>query len=176
MKTFCALFLFLFATLPSLTWSATIPNADTPLFYLVATSPASVNLLPLRKTAGGGGYASLLGSGAPAEFYFWQGQLALYDPSGFYRPFIDTHEDANGCQKFGALGYSGGSNTNKCASFGGFQLQSNTQDSQLGAQLVFNYVGGFYSCTSGSQVWYKINPDDGPTGCQPIILYTVPVY
>ncbi|PPQ97682.1 hypothetical protein CVT26_001865 [Gymnopilus dilepis] len=175
MQPFASISLLLFATLSSLVSAATIPNADTPLFYLVASSPASVNLLPLRRTSSGGGYASLLGSGAPAQLYFYQGQLVLNDPSGFYRSFIDTHQDANGCQKFGALGFLQ-SNTNKCASFGGFQLQSNNLDSQLGAQLVVNYVGGFYSCNGGSQVSYKIDPESGPSNCQPINLYTVPVY
>ncbi|KAF8183651.1 hypothetical protein BJ912DRAFT_1061213 [Pholiota molesta] len=52
---------------------------------------------------------------------------------------------------------------------------SNGQNSQLGAELVFNFVGGFYSCNSGQEVWYKINSSDGPTGCDAIHLWTVPV-
>ncbi|KDR71544.1 hypothetical protein GALMADRAFT_213838 [Galerina marginata CBS 339.88] len=178
MKNLFTSALLLLSTFTVLVWSATIPNADTPLFYLVASSPSSVNLLPLRMTSGGGGgLASFLGSGTPALFYFWQGQLTAIDPSGStYRPLIDSHQDANGCQNFGALAFVQGGSTNKCASYSSFQLQSNNQDSQLGAQLVFNYVGGFYACSSGQEVWYKINESDGPSGCQPVNLYTVPAY
>jgi len=172
--------LFLLSALPALVWSATVPNADTPLFYLVSTSASSPNLLPLRMPGGGGGgSASLLGSGTPALFYFWQGQLTVYDPNGNtfpYRPLINTVQVATGCTNFGALDFVEGTSTNKCASYSSFQLQSNQQDSQLGAELVFNYVGGFYACNSGSEVWYKINSSDGPSNCVPIHLYTVPAY
>ena len=80
--------------------------------------------------------------------------------------------------------------------FNSFQIQSDTENSQLGAQLVFNYVGSFYACGSGQdvgvdvqfvvcivfaddlfQVWYQADATDGPPGlqCSPINLYTVPV-
>ena len=81
--------------------------------------------------------------------------------------------------------------------FNSFQIQSDTENSQLGAQLVFNYVGSFYACGSGHdvgvdvqfvlcrifiddffQVWYQASPTSGPAGlqCVPISLYTVPLY
>uniref|UniRef100_A0A8H7XP81 Uncharacterized protein n=1 Tax=Psilocybe cubensis TaxID=181762 RepID=A0A8H7XP81_PSICU len=128
---------------------------------------------------GGGGPASLLGSGTPARFYFYQGELAVHDPddSSFpYRLLINTIPAAGGCTNFGALHFVQGTSTNKCASYESFQLQSNQQDSQLGAELVFNFTGGFYVCNSGAEVWYKINSGDGPSDCVPIRLYTVPVY
>lgn len=106
---------------------------------------------------GGGGSASLLGSGTPALFYFYQGQLTVYDPNGNsfpYRPLINTVQGASGCGNFGALQFVQGTSTNKCASYSSFQLQSNQQDSQLGAELVFNYVGGFYACNSGVEVCF----------------------
>ena len=33
-----------------------------------------------------------------------------------------------------------------------FSIQSDTENSQLGAQLSFNSVGGFYACGSGQDV------------------------
>ena len=36
--------------------------------------------------------------------------------------------------------------------FNTFGIQSDTENSQLGAQLTFNYVGGFYACGSGQDV------------------------
>lgn len=104
---------------------------------------------------GGGGSASLIGSGTPALFYFYQGQLTVYDPNGNsfpYRPLINTVPAASGCSNFGALQFVQGTSTNKCASYSSFQLQSNQQDSQLGAELVFNFTGGFYACNGGAEV------------------------
>ncbi len=81
--------------------------------------------------------------------------------------------------------------------YNSFQIQSDTENSQLGAQLTFNYVGGFYACGSGKdvgvdiqlvvcriftnkcfQVWYQASPTSGPPGlqCSPIALWTVPLY
>jgi len=105
--------------------------------------------------ASGGGSASLVCSGVLARFYFSQGTLAIYDPNGNnlpYRPLINTLPGPNGCQTFGALTFVQGSSTNKCGSFNTFQIQSNSQDSQLGSELVFNFVGGFYACNGGQEV------------------------
>jgi hypothetical protein len=170
----CYAILATIATCPILTWSLTIPNADTPVFYLVSSSTSSSNLLvskvhalihfatafssvfqPLRMNSAGSGSASLLGSGPPAQFYFYQGQLTVYDPNGNifpYRPLINSAQISTGCETFGALVFVQGSSTNKCARSTSFQIQSNGQDSQLGAELVFNFVGGFYSCNSGQEV------------------------
>jgi hypothetical protein len=103
-------------------------------------------------SSGGGGFASLLGWGPPALFYFYQGALTVSDGTQSYRSLINTMQDANGCQKFGALAFIQGTSTNKCASYSSFQIQSTGQNSQLGAELVFNYVGGFYACSSGQEV------------------------
>lgn len=103
-------------------------------------------------SGGGGGLASLLGGGPPALFYFYQGALTVSDGTQTYRPLINTVQDANGCQNFGALAFVQGTSTNKCASYSSFQIQSDGQNGQLGAELVFNYVGGFYACSSGQEV------------------------
>ena len=111
-------------------------------------------LQPLRLAAGSGnGVASLTGTGAIGQFYFYQGRLTAYDPTTPYIPLINTLQtDVSTCAKSGALVFVQGSSTNKCASYSSFQIQSDTQNSQLGAQLVFNYVGGFYSCSNGQEV------------------------
>ncbi|KAF5319601.1 hypothetical protein D9619_008356 [Psilocybe cf. subviscida] len=160
----------------------TIPGASTPAFYLVSSSTtASANLLPLRMATGSGnGDPTLTGTGAPAIFYFYQGQLKVYDVAGGnqnpFRPLINTIQTGAGsCANHGALVFVQGSSTNKCASYNSFQIQSNNQNSQLGAKLVFNFVGGFFSCNNGQQVYYKINVNDGPSGCVPIDLNTVAV-
>ncbi|KAF4622068.1 hypothetical protein D9613_009581 [Agrocybe pediades] len=145
------------AALTSLAQAVTVPNPDTPLFYLVSTGSTSANndLLPLRMNPSGPGTASLTGSGIPARFYFAQGKLTIYDPDNNtfpYRPLINTLPGADGCQTFGALTFVQGTSTNKCASYNTFLIQSNAEDSQLGSELVFDSVGGFYACGGGQEV------------------------
>ena len=55
------------------------------------------------------------------------------------------------CSTYGQLGFAG-STSDKCALRDTFGIQSNTENSQLGAKLVFNSVGGFYACGSGLDV------------------------
>jgi hypothetical protein len=150
---------------------------------------------PLRLNGGAGGYSSLTGSGPIGRFYFQSGKLVALDPAGTtnnYRTLIGPILGST-CSTYGALGFTQGSSSNKCALYDNFQIQSNTENSQLGAKLVFNYQGGFYACTASKdvsqsfrqsttssviknfQVWFKLNPADGPSGCSPIDLYTVPV-
>ncbi|CAA7266672.1 unnamed protein product [Cyclocybe aegerita] len=169
------------AALLSGTVSVVLPGADTPLFYLVASSPsASANLLPLRIEGGTNGYSTLTGSSPIGQFYFYQGRLRAHDPDGstvlqYYMPFLSSQLTSTGCTTYGGIKFIPGPSTNKCGRYEYFQIQSNTENSQLGAKLVFNYVGGFYACGSGQDVWYKVDAADGPTECSPIELYTVPV-
>ena len=113
-------------------------------------------LQPVRMSSAGSGYASLTGTGVPAQFYFYQGRLTIYDPNNNtlpYLPLINSFQNnVASCDTFGALVFVQGGSTNKCAKYSSFQIQSNGQNSQLGAELVFNYVGGFYSCSSGQEV------------------------
>jgi len=162
---------------PLLAVSVRIPNADTPLFYLVSSSQnAASNLLPVRINPSGGGDASLTGSGPPAQFYFFQGALTARDASGTtYRPYVNSIQGASGCSAGGAFGFVQGTSTNKCTQYTSFQIQSDQENSQLGANLVFNYVGGFYACGSGQNVFYEKNAADVPSGCSAVTLNTVPV-
>ncbi|KIM36402.1 hypothetical protein M413DRAFT_449125 [Hebeloma cylindrosporum] len=157
---------------------ATVPGADTPEFYLVASSTESeTNLLPLRLSGGSNGYTSLTGTGPIGVFYFYQGKFVGAEPStpAVSSPaLIGAIPISSGCTTYGPLGFSG-SSTDKCALRDSFAIQSNAENSQLGAKLVFNYEGGFYACGSGLDVWYKAAPEDGPTGCSAVDLYTVPV-
>ncbi|EDR03468.1 GPI-anchored small secreted protein [Laccaria bicolor S238N-H82] len=167
--------LALLAALPSLVSAIVPPGASTPLFYLVSSSStSSANLLPVHLD---GTLSPSSSSSPPAQFYFSQGSLyALSSPTSSppYRVLLSLSPISTGCTTYGGLGFVQGSSSNKCASYSGFQIQSNTQNSQLGAQLVVNFQGGFYEC-SGSTVVYKVNPGDGPSGCTPVSLYTVPV-
>lgn len=161
------------------TLSVTVPGADTAVFYLSSTSSmASSNLLPLRIASGAGGFASLAGGGAIGQFYFIQGRLAVLDPAGSsntYHPFISSISTSSGCSTFGPLGFTQQSKTGACALYDSFQIQSDTESSQLGAKLVFNYQGGFYSCSASQDIWYKVSPVDGPSDCSEVDLYTIPV-
>ncbi|KAF9451175.1 hypothetical protein P691DRAFT_663774 [Macrolepiota fuliginosa MF-IS2] len=163
----------------TIVYAVKIPNADTPLFYLVASSSdQSNNLLSVRLATTGGGPATLLGSGPFPKWYFWQGSLVIVDPSGGsnpWRPLINTSLTGNGCSKSGALSFVLGSSTNKCAKYGSFQIQSFSENSQLGAKLVVDYTGGFYACGSNKDIYYKVSTNDGPSNCNPVDLYTVPV-
>lgn len=53
---------------------------------------------------------------------------------------------STGCSTYGQFGFTSGSSSNKCALYNTFSIQSNSQNSQLGAKLSFNGVGGFYTC------------------------------
>ncbi|KAJ3502687.1 hypothetical protein NLJ89_g8770 [Agrocybe chaxingu] len=145
--------------------SVVLPGADTPLFYLVASSPvSSANLLPLRINGSSFGYSALSGSGPIGQFYFQQGRLRGHDTAGstalqYFMPLISSQLTSTGCTTYGPLGFFPGPSTNKCARYEYFGIQSNIENSQLGAKLV----------------WYKVDAADGPTECSPIELYTVPV-
>ncbi|KAF8326952.1 hypothetical protein F5887DRAFT_230113 [Amanita rubescens] len=169
------------AVLASFAGAVRVPNADTPSFYFVASSAATgPNLLPLRTSGGAGGYATLTGSGPIGVFYFYQGVLTAAAAPGSTsttRALIGAIPLSTGCTTYGPLGFAG-SSSDKCAKYSSFQIQSDTENSQLGAQLTFNYVGGFYACGSGKDVWYQASPTSGPPGltCTPIALWTVPLY
>jgi len=160
--------------------SLVVPGASTPVFYLVAstTNDPAANLLPLRVATATGGTSSLTGSGPIGQFYFFQGNFVLLDPtqSSTSRGNIGSVPLNSGCSPFGPLGFFG-STSDKCTAFATFGIQSNSQNSQLGAFLEFNFVGGFYACGSSQDVWYIQNPANSPPGltCSPISLYTVPV-
>ncbi len=64
---------------------------------------------------------------------------------------------STGCSTYGQLGFVTGSSSDKCAKYNSFQIQSDTENSQLGAQLTFNYVGGFYACGSGKDVGVDVH-------------------
>lgn len=152
------------------------PGASTPLFYLVASSKngGSGNLLvsthlnssphsltstikkPLRTNGGAGGYATLTGSGPIGQFYFSQGTLYTLpqQPNSIspQRALIGSILGSTGCSNYGSLGFTEGSSSNKCARYNTFNIQSNQENSQLGARLSFNFVGQFYACGSGEDV------------------------
>ncbi|KIM36401.1 hypothetical protein M413DRAFT_449124 [Hebeloma cylindrosporum] len=163
---------------PTIEQRARVPGADTPEFYLVSSSQSTqANLLPLRLSGGSNGYASLTGSGPIGVYYFYQGKFVgaqISTPALSSPALIGAIPISSGCSTYGPLGFAG-SSSDKCAIRDTFGIQSNTENSQLGAKLVFNSVGGFYACGSGLDVWYKVAAGDGPTGCSPIDLYTVPV-
>ncbi|KIJ97822.1 hypothetical protein K443DRAFT_681255 [Laccaria amethystina LaAM-08-1] len=173
--------LALLASLLTAASAIVVPGASTPLFYLVASSSSSsANLLPVLLSGTLGTPSS---TNAAAQFYFSQGSFfalssssgspPTFSPSPPYKVYYNS-VPASDCTTFGQLSFIQGSTTNKCAQFTGFGLQSDTENSQLGAQLVVNSVGGFYLC-AGNAVYYKLNPTDGPSGCSPVSLYTVPV-
>jgi hypothetical protein len=70
------------------------------------------------------------------------------------RPLIGSVLGSTGCSSYGQLGFVEGSSSNKCAKYNTFNIQSDPENSQLGARLTFNFVGGFYSCGSGQDVSY----------------------
>jgi len=107
------------------------------------------------------------------------------------RPLIGAIPSSTGCTSYGPLGFTQGSSSDKCAKYDSFYIQS---ESQLGALLSLNFLGGFYACgsnqdvsrilTFGSQpgfilnkVWYLTSSSNIPSNiiCNPISLWTVPV-
>ncbi|PPR01771.1 hypothetical protein CVT24_001811 [Panaeolus cyanescens] len=168
---------------PQLTAAVVLPNADTPLFHLVASSSSSTNLLAVRLQSGTGypgGEATLLGGGQPAKFYFRQGQLVVHYPGidprlgpSYLRPYVNSIQDGAGCPNFGSFGFVQSVSSNKCTKYSTFQILSNDENSQLGSELVFNYKGGFYSCSGGQQIYYKDTPSRPPNNCERVRLWTV---
>ncbi|KAF8328745.1 hypothetical protein F5887DRAFT_1006844 [Amanita rubescens] len=140
------------AALVSLAGAVVVPGASTPSFYLVASTNATTgaNLLPLRTTGGANGYATLTGNGPIGVFYFYQGALTAASGSTTEKALIAAIP-ASDCTTYGQLGFAQ-STSDKCALFNTFSIQSDTENSQLGAQLSFNSVGGFYACGSGQDV------------------------
>ena len=109
---------------------------------------------PLRLSGGTNGYAALTGSGPIGVFYFYQGQFVgaeTSNPSLSSPALIGAIPTSGGCSTYGQLGFTS-SSSDKCSLRNTFGIQSDTENSQLGAQLVFNYVGGFYACGSGLDV------------------------
>ena len=66
---------------------------------------------------------------------------------------------SSGCTAYGALGFTSGSSSNKCVLYNPFTIQSDTENSQLGAELVFDGTGGFYACGSGQDVSVEKSTD-----------------
>ncbi|KAF8889418.1 hypothetical protein CPB84DRAFT_1849367 [Gymnopilus junonius] len=166
-------FTFALISLATCVSSVTLPGASSPLFYLVVSSSSSTtNLAPLRLDA------TLTGTTPVVQFYFnSQGLLSLIDPTTNtnYNAIVNSGFNGNDCSPDGAIVFVQGSSSNKCSRTQGFEIQSDTEDSQLGSQLVFNFVGGFYACGNDQAVWYEANATDAPSGCLPISLYTIPV-
>ena len=107
----------------------------------------------MRSSEGTEGTLSLGGNGAIQEFYFYQGALVTTGstPNNEVRVLITSQPSPQGCTTYGQLGYST-SQSSYCAEYNGFEIQSDIHNSQLGASLVFNYVGNFYSCGSNAEV------------------------
>jgi hypothetical protein len=104
----------------------------------------------LRTTGGANGYATLTGDGPIGVLYFYQGALTAATGSTTQKALIAAIP-ASDCTTYGQLGFAQ-STSDKCALYNTFSLQSDTENSQLGAQLSFNSVGGFYACGSGRDV------------------------
>ena len=101
----------------------------------------------MRTTGGANGYATLTGTGPIGVLYFYQG--ALTAAPGI--PALIAAIPLSDCSTYGQLGFAQ-DDSDKCALYNTFDIQSDTENSQLGAQLTFNYVGGFYACGSGQDV------------------------
>ena len=111
---------------------------------------------PLR--IGTGNLATLTGSGPIGKFHFIEGQFLAANPSGGsnnYAPFISGSPVGGGCSSYGPLAFVQGKSGNVCAQYESFQIQSDTENSQLGAQLVFNFVGGFFACNGEVSVAFS---------------------
>lgn len=113
---------------------------------------------PIRLSGEADPYSILNTGQPPAKFYFYQGQLLALDPNPQFhnRGFVNTKLAGGTCTTYGEFGVIGGTNTNKCASYGTLGLSSNQENSQLGAKLVFNWAGGFYACGATKAVSWDI--------------------
>ncbi|TEB39543.1 hypothetical protein FA13DRAFT_1723756 [Coprinellus micaceus] len=192
------------AALPKLVSSALIPNADTPVFFLVGLDSFGDSLKPMRLT-GQHGVATLTGEDPIAQFYFHERHPRSTSPY-LYRPYIDftlpspsylsglypvnrTVPNPGECGPSGMLKFvqdedgvwgSGRQRIeqeNGCAQFDTFELFSDRMDAQLGAKLIFNTnLTDFYACGSQRDIVYKLEPENMPSDCPVVIqLFTLPV-
>ena len=85
-------------------------------------------------------------------FYFYQGVLTAA-PAGstVTQPAVIAAIPESDCTTYGQLGFVTDS-SDYCAMYNTFSIQSDTESSELGSQLAFNSVGGFYACGSGQDV------------------------
>ncbi|EAU83659.1 hypothetical protein CC1G_05563 [Coprinopsis cinerea okayama7 len=179
--------------------AALIPNADTPVFYLVATDPYTENdtFMPLR-LFGWTNQSTLTGIGPIAKLYFINDTLVAEDPVNgaaspyLYRPYVDfsvkpgrdDNGDYDASQDDDDCSASSGPlifiqenrpdgttlDSPPCAAFGTFFLFSDRMDAQLGAKLQLNNnLTSFYSCGKDRDIYYKMDVSDEPVDC------TVPV-
>ena len=58
----------------------------------------------------------------------------------------------SGCTTYGPLVFSSNSSGEYADTNNTFGLESDDENSQLGASLTFNFVGGFYACGSSQDV------------------------
>lgn len=78
------------------------------------------------------------------------------------RLLIGATSSSTGCTRHGPLRLTQGSSPDKCAKYDSFYIQS---ESQLGAQLSFNFLGGFYACGSNQDVSRTLT-----FGLQPVFM------
>ncbi|RXW20961.1 hypothetical protein EST38_g4897 [Candolleomyces aberdarensis] len=180
--------LSLAAVLPGIVSAALIPNADTPVFYLVGDDPVGDTFKPLRLT-GQHLTATLTGEGPIAMIYIINGTFVAEDPvkgstSPFlYHPYVDfSIPGSSDCGTSGPLMFIQDPNrdsvaSNPCAAFSNFFLFSDRMDNQLGAKLVLNSnLTSFYACGNTRDIVYKANVTNEPVDCStPVQLYTLPV-
>ncbi|TFK19852.1 hypothetical protein FA15DRAFT_708603 [Coprinopsis marcescibilis] len=182
-----ALLSCLAAAVPGFVSAALIPNADTPVFYLVAADPYTENdtFLPLR-LYGNNGQATLTGYGPIAKLYYINNTLVGEDPIGadspnLFHPYVDFKGDDGACGApsgpFMFIQDSNRSSASNCAAWGTFFLFSDRMDAQLGAKLQLNNnLTSFYSCGKNRDIYYKQDVSDAPVDCTvPVQLYTLPV-
>ena len=104
----------------------------------------------MRTSGGTGSFAALGGGGPIGKLYFYQGRLVAQGSGSSFSPAYINATPSSECTTFGPLGF--GSGSNKCALSQGFELQSDTENSQLGAKLVFKNQGGFVACGATQDV------------------------
>ncbi|KAG8872528.1 hypothetical protein FRB97_007561 [Tulasnella sp. 331] len=117
-----------------------------PDFYLISvTTDPSANLKPLGQ--GPDGSAELVG-GSVGPLYLDGGHLIFDGGNTAYIDYLPT--ELSGCSTSGKLMFGSIDPSNSCAKAVGFGLQSDHQNSQLGAELIFTEGPKFSVCPDGS--------------------------
>ena len=92
--------------------------------------------------------STLTGTGTIGQFFFFQGNFVEgSSTNGGYIGAVPI--SAGDCSTSGQLGF--GSSSDKCVIRSGFSIQSDPENSQLGASLSFG-SGGFFACGTGLDV------------------------
>lgn len=109
---------------------------------------------PVRIVGGTEGNATLSGNAPIGEFYFFENIFVTVNSTRDAQDtvYIGAVTTPSGCTTYGPLSFTLKDGRDDCSNENSFNIRPDEENKQLGAYLVFNFVGGFYACGSEKDV------------------------